>query len=228
MSNRKMVQWMAVLVFLAALWMIFFAFLILFPSLITAHFSRDQLLNLRDSSRLIFPPLFTNPDSFWEILVRGTAALYGDARRHTALLVIHVANGRSVANNMDVLLLRLNSKNSDVKHSATLRFSETWLTEHLLDSSLQLPDQANRVMELSGKTMRGRTCFYINKKWCTDVTVLKKSCSAHLGTLFINCKPFYSPWEFSLFILVSFNIPPQACVTEVFQPLANQVTDMEK
>ncbi len=42
------------------------------------------------------------------------------------------------------------------------------------------------------------------------VTVLKKRCCPNLKALFINCKPFYSPREFSSFILVSEYIPLDA------------------
>ncbi len=71
-------------------------------------------------------------------------------------------------------------------------------------------------------------CFYINERWCTDVTVLKKMCCSDLETLFINCKPFYSPREFCSFILVSVYIPPQAHVSSALQKLADLITDTEQ
>ncbi len=123
----------------------------------------------------------------WEALVR---------RRQqglwTALLSIHLANVRSLANKMDELLL-LSRTNTDFYRSAALCFTETWLGEHILDSSLHLPGFQllhGDLMELSGKMRRGGICFYTNEDWYTDVTVLKKSCSPQLETLFINCKPF--------------------------------------
>ncbi len=61
-----------------------------------------------------------------------------------------------------------------------------------------------------------------------DVTVLKKMCCSDLDTLFINCKPFYSPREFCLFILVSVYIPPQAHVSSALQKLADLITDTEQ
>ncbi len=81
----------------------------------------------------------------------------------------------------------------------------------------------------SRKSRGGGTCFYINERWCTDITVLKKMCSSDLEeTLFINCKPFYSPREFCSFILVSVYIPPQAHVSSALQKLADQITDTEQ
>ncbi|KAK3534580.1 hypothetical protein QTP86_016736, partial [Hemibagrus guttatus] len=52
--------------------------------------------------------------------------------------------------------------------------------------------------------------FYINERWCTDVTALKKRCCPDLEAFFINCKPFYSPREFSSFILI-FNRSLELC-----------------
>ncbi|KAI3353757.1 hypothetical protein L3Q82_004989 [Scortum barcoo] len=60
------------------------------------------------------------------------------------------------------------------------------------------------------------------------MSVLKKSYSPHLETLFINCKPFYSPREFSSFILVGVYIHPRACVTEALQQLADQIRNVEQ
>ncbi len=65
-------------------------------------------------------------------------------------------------------------------------------------------------------------CFYINERWCTDVTVLKKMCCSDLVMVFINCKPFYSPREFCSFILVSVYIPPQVYVNSALHKLTLQ------
>ncbi len=70
--------------------------------------------------------------------------------------------------------------------------------------------------------------FYINERWCTDVTVLKKMCCSDLESLFIKCKPIYSPREFCSFILVSVYIPPQAHVSSALQKLADLITDTEQ
>ncbi len=74
----------------------------------------------------------------------------------------------------------------------------------------------------------GGTCFYINERWCTDVTVLKKMCCSDLETFFINSRPVYSPREICSFILVSVYIPPQANVSSALQKLADLITDTEQ
>ncbi len=101
---------------------------------------------------------------------------------------------------------------------------ETWLNDTIPDSALHLSNfqliRSDRDAESRVKLHGGGTCFYITERWCTDVTVLKKMCCSDLETLFINCKPFYSPREFSSFILVRFYIPPLANARSAWQKLA--------
>ncbi|XP_039460612.1 uncharacterized protein LOC120435314 [Oreochromis aureus] len=120
----------------------------------------------------------------------------------------------------------------DFARSAALCFTETWLSERVPDAVLNLPGfqlhRADRETELSGKTKGGGVCFYINEGWCTDVTVLQKHCSPHLESLFINCKLFYIPREFSSFMLVGVYIPPQANANNALCELADQITNLER
>ncbi len=67
--------------------------------------------------------------------------------------------------------------------------------------------------------------FYINEGWCST---LKKMCSPNLEALFINCKLFNSPREFSSFILVNVYVPPDACVSAAMQQLAEQISETEQ
>ncbi len=117
-------------------------------------------------------------------------------------------------------------------NSAALCFTETWLNDAIPDSVLHLPNfhliRADHNAESTGKSCGGGTCFYINERWCTDVTVLKNMCSSDLETLFINCKPFYSPREFCSYILVSVYIPPQTHVSSALQKLTDLITDTEQ
>ncbi len=53
-------------------------------------------------------------------------------------------------------------------------------------------------------------------------------CCPDLETLFINCKPFYSPREFCSFILVSVYIPLQEHVSSALQKLAYMITESEQ
>uniref|UniRef100_A0A9J8BEH4 Reverse transcriptase domain-containing protein n=1 Tax=Cyprinus carpio carpio TaxID=630221 RepID=A0A9J8BEH4_CYPCA len=230
-----------------------FEFLLVCPvsSYIPAiSFTRDELLDIRHHTSPDILPVFDYSDVLLDIFVGGAAALITRFKRtrrrgkragalmrlrkrgfRTPLPSIQLANLRSLPNKTDELLL-LSRTNKDFSHSAALCFTETWLHDAIPDSALHLPGfqlfRADRDTESTGKSRGGGTCFYINERWCTDVTVFKKMCCSDLETLFINCKPFYSPREFHSFILVSVYIPPQAHVSLALQKLADQITETEQ
>ena len=122
------------------------------PSLAT--YSREELVNIGKTTSKVFSSVFINPVSFTELLVGGAAAIYGlrrERRRHRGkragalvrlrqqkFCTFHLANVRSLANKMDKLLL-LNTTNMDLNRSAALCFTQTWLGEHIPDTSLHLP-----------------------------------------------------------------------------------------
>ena len=166
---------------------------------------------IQQNKRRLIPAYKTR--SFWNVKA-------GQAQVQLITSTLH-----SLPKKMDDLLL-LNGTNKDFARSAALCFTETWLSESIPDSGLHLPrfyvHWTDCVTELSGKD--GRICIYIYKGWCTDVTVLSKYCSPYLETVYINCKPFYSAWEFSSFILVGVYIPHLASVNDALQTLADQIT----
>ncbi len=179
-----------------------------------------------------------------DVLVGGAAVLVKRALRQkrgkragaqvklrTALPSIHLTNLRFLLNKTDELLI-LTRTNKDFSNSAALCFTETWLSETIPDNVLHLPGyqlfRSDRITELTGKTRGGGLCFYINEGWRSDVTTLKKTCSPNLEALFINCKPFYSPREFSSFILVNVYVPPDAYVSTAMQQLAEQIYRAEQ
>ncbi len=200
-------------------------------------FTRDELLNIRQNTPQNIIPDFNYSDVLLNILVGGAVALFKRFRTHRRrkragalvklrqrgfrmpLPSIHLANLCSLPSKIDELLL-LSQTNKDFSNSATLCFMETWLNDAIPDSALSLKS--------TGKSRGGGTCFYINERWCTDVTALKMMCWPDLEALFINCKLFYSPWEFCSFILVSVYIPPQVHVSSTLQKLADQITETEQ
>uniref|UniRef100_A0A8C1G2X1 Reverse transcriptase domain-containing protein n=1 Tax=Cyprinus carpio TaxID=7962 RepID=A0A8C1G2X1_CYPCA len=231
---------------------VFVLFLFVFPVFCltnTISFTREELLNIRQNTPQDLLPDFNYSDVLLNVVVGGAAALIKRFRTRkrgkragalvrlrkrgfrTPLPSIHLANLRSLPNKTDEILL-LSRTNKDFSHSAALCFTETWLNDAIPDSALHLPGfqlfRADRDAESTGKSRGGGTCFYINERWCTDVTLLKKMCCSDLETLFINCKPFYSPREFHSFILVSVYIPPQAHVSLALQKLADQITETEQ
>ena len=67
--------------------------------------------------------------------------------------------------------------------------------------------RADRCPVLSQKEKGGGVCFLVNQRWCNDAKPVSQSCSVELETLIINCRPFYSPREFSSVVLVGVYIP---------------------
>ncbi len=213
------------------------------------QFYQDELLNIRQNTPQNLLPDFDYSDVLLDIVVGGAVALikrYRTRRRgkragalvklrqrglRTPLPSIHLANLPSLPNKTDKLLL-LSRTNKDFSNSAALCFTETWLNDAIPDSVLHLPNfqliRSDCDTESTGKSCGGGTCFYINERWCTDVTVLKKMCCSDIETLFINCKPFYSPREICSFILGSVYIPPQAHVSSALQKLADLITETER
>ncbi|XP_076841985.1 NACHT, LRR and PYD domains-containing protein 3-like [Brachyhypopomus gauderio] len=109
-------------------------------------------------------------------------------------------------------------------------FTETWLNEDVPDSTVHVDGftlhRADRT-EASLKTKGGGLCCYVNQRWCTDTTMISRTCSSVLETLTIECRPFYLPRELKAIILVAVYIPPQAPSSEAAQLLSTQITDIE-
>ncbi len=231
---------------------VFVLFLLVFPVFCFSNmisFTRDELLNIWQNTPQNLLPDFDYSDVFLDIVVGGAVALvkrYRMCRRgkragalvklrqhrfRMALPSIYLANLRSQPNKTDKLLL-LYRTNKDFSNSAALCFTETWMNDAIPDSALHMPGfqliRSDHDAESTGKSHGGGTCFYINERWCTDVTVLKKMCCSDLEMLFIICKPFYSPWEVCSFILVSVYIPPQVKVSLASQKLPDQITETEQ
>ncbi|XP_038586373.1 uncharacterized protein LOC119911541 [Micropterus salmoides] len=165
--------------------------------------------------------------------VKGALALMRLRRLglRTPLPGIFLSNVRSLYNKLNELQ-QLLGKNKDFYSSSVLCFTETWLCKSIPDSALQLAGfqlfRADRDAALSGKTKGGGICFYINSGWCNNLKVIQQHCSPHLESLFIMCKPFYSPRQFASFTLVGVYIPPQANVQESQRMLADQILCVEQ
>ncbi len=101
------------------------------------------------------------------------------------------------------------------------------MNDAILDSELYLPNFQLFRTDCDAESMGN---FFISMKCGVQIlyVVLNKMCCSDLETLFINCKPFYSPREFCSFILVSVYIHPLAHVSLALQKLADQIADKEQ
>ncbi len=128
---------------------------------------------------------------------------------------ILLANVQSLENKMDDLRARI-SFQRDIRDCNILCLTETWLTPTVPDTDVTPSDnfsvlRMDRTAE-TGKTKGGGVSFMINRKWCDprNISILLRSCSPHLEHLSIICRPFYLPREFSLIVITSVYISPQA------------------
>ncbi|XP_076732560.1 uncharacterized protein LOC143413418 [Maylandia zebra] len=204
---------------------------------------REELLNYRTTTPVDFLPIFVaSAADLLQTLTRkvrrrkrgkraGALVRLRRCGLRTALPGIFLSNVRSLRNKIDELAL-MRSMNRDFASSCVLCFTESWLSENIPDSTLKLEGfhllRADRQASLSGKTKGGGVCFYINRGWCTDVTVIAQHCSSSLEYLFIHCKPFYSPREFASFILAAVYIPPDVDAQAAQCALAEQILHTER
>ncbi|KAK3518406.1 hypothetical protein QTP86_003494, partial [Hemibagrus guttatus] len=89
-------------------------------------------------------------------------------------------------------------------------------------------EEVKKYRSLSTWGQQSRVMESVGKSWCNDVKVLSQLCSPGLEAFIINCKPFYSPREFSSFILVGVYIPPQGNVREAQRALADEIQSVER
>lgn len=106
-----------------------------------------------------------------------------------------------------------------VYRSATQSFTETWLSEHILESSLYPP--GFNLLRMDCLTELSWWNLLLHKWGLVGNHIV-------LTWRLYNRKHFYSPREFSSFVLVGVHIPPQACVSEALLHLAEKITNVEK
>lgn len=81
----------------------------------------------------------------------------------------------------------------EMRECCALIFTETWLSDSSSDSTLQLHTYSLHRGErtsASGKSRGGGVCMYVNNRWCVDVQVVHKRCSAEIKPLMPKSDPF--------------------------------------
>lgn len=53
-------------------------------------------------------------------------------------------------------------------------------------------------------------CLYVNKRYCTAVTIREKICTPNIELLSVSFRPFYLPWEFPQIFITIVYIHPKA------------------
>ncbi len=62
-------------------------------------------------------------------------------------------------------------------------------------------------------------CVYINKEWCNNAAVVSKHCSSLVELMFVKCRPFHLPREFTPTVIVAVYIPPCANAKDAVREL---------
>ncbi len=110
-------------------------------------------------------------------------------------------------------------------------FTETWLNDNIPDSAIQLNRltcyRADRDTALSGKSRGGGLCVYINKEWCNNAAVVSKHCSSLEEFMFVKCRPFYLPREFTAIVIVAVYIPPCANAKDALRELYSAISEQQ-
>ena len=149
-----------------------------------------------------------------------------------ALPSLIVGNVQSLRNKLDELQGNVRFL-QDYRNSCAMAFTESWLTEQDLDNGLSvdgfgIPFRTDRNAEITGKSRGGGVCLYVNKRYCTSVTVRENICTPDMELLSVSLRPFYLPREFpQIFITVVYihpkanNIIASNTVSDVVQGLQN-------
>ena len=125
-----------------------------------------------------------------------------------------LGNAQSLRNKLDELQGNVRFLR-DYKDCCVMAFTESWLTEQDSDTDLSIdgfgvPFRQDRDAEVTGKSRGGGVCIYVNKRYCSSVTVRESLCSSDVELLSVSLRPFYLPREFPQIFITTVYIPPKA------------------
>ncbi len=87
--------------------------------------------------------------------------------------------------------------------------------------------RADRDTSLSGKTRGGGLCVYINKEWCNNAAVVSKHRSSLVEFMFVKCRLFYLPREFTAMVIVAVYIPLCANAKDALHELYSAISEQQ-
>ncbi len=147
-----------------------------------------------------------------------------------ALPTLMLSNVRSLENKLDLIQLSRSTQH-EARDCCVFVFTETWLNNNIPDSAIQLHGlncyRADRDSSLSGKTRGGGLCVYINKEWCNNAAVISKHCSSLVEFMFVKCRPFYLPREFTAIVIAAVYIPPCANAKDELRELYSAISEQQ-
>ena len=103
---------------------------------------------------------------------------------------------------------------NEFREANLMCLSETWLTEN--DGDPEIPGftvvRGDRSLHETGKRRGGGVCVYVNRHWCSIITVKEQLCTEHLELLTVALRPYYLPREFNQLFITAVYIHPAADV----------------
>ncbi|XP_071963857.1 uncharacterized protein [Antedon mediterranea] len=153
-------------------------------------------------------------------------------RRNTlALPQITFTNTRSVLNKIEEFQ-SLVKYDTYFTNSCIIDLIETWLKTETPDSAVDLNGfqlfRNDRIPELCGKKCGGGLGLYINRNWCTNITVKKSICERNIELLCISLRPYYLPREFNQIHVILIYIPPDANADEAARIVGDTVSNISE
>lgn len=141
-----------------------------------------------------------------------------------------LANVRSLDTKMDYISI-WRSLQRGVRDCCVFVFTETWLTDKIPDSGIELEGltlhRADRVMSTSGKLRGGGLAIYTNNSWCYDARTIFKSCSPDVEFMTVKCRPFYLPRELAAIFITVVYVPPNADVKQAMGELYKTLSQLQ-
>ncbi len=148
-----------------------------------------------------------------------------------ALSTLMLSNVHSLENKLDLIQISRSTQH-EARDCCVFVFTETWLNDNIPDSAIQLNrltcHRSDRDTTLSGKSRGGGLCVYINKEWCNNtIKILSKHCSSLVEFMFVKCRPFYLPREFTAIVIVAVYIPPCANAKDALHELYSAINEQQ-
>ncbi|CAL9697560.1 unnamed protein product [Knipowitschia caucasica] len=199
-------------------------------------YTREELLAVRSS--VVMPrDRHEIPAELLQKSTRGCRA--GRKRREKrrgryrpTLPSVTTGNTRSLCNKADELSA-LTRFQREYRDSSLQIYTETWLTESMPDSVIELDNftlfRADRSKLHTGKSRGGGLALFVNNYWCKAEHCIIKTvvCCRDIELLAIGMRPFYLPREFSHVIVVVAYIPPSAKAEDACDLLHSTVSNLQ-
>lgn len=147
--------------------------------------------------------------------------------RRIPLPSIILVNAQSLWNKLDDLQANVKFL-SEYKSACLIAVTETWLKQQDLQPDLAIdgfgePLRQDRDSTVTGKSLGGGLCLYVNKKWCSTSVVRETLCTPDIELLSVSLRPFYLPREFPQIFITLVYIHPKPNATNATWAIADTV-----